>query len=86
VASTTEHAAHLWKSINPFPYDPHFMGGKTGRTIEAKESMMSLFRYSYGGYSYPVAVIVLRSDFSVREEDSSYLFGQFVQKIEGLYN
>jgi D-alanyl-D-alanine carboxypeptidase len=84
VASTTLHAAHTWKTINPFPYDPHFMGGKTGRTTEAKESMLSLFRYTQNGITYPVAVIVLRSDFSVREVDSSYLFGQFVQKIGGV--
>lgn len=81
VASTTEHSAHLWKSINPFPYDPHFMGGKTGRTNEAKESMLSLFKYEKDEVTYPVAVIVLRSDFSVREVDSSYLFGQFVKKV-----
>jgi D-alanyl-D-alanine carboxypeptidase (penicillin-binding protein 5/6) len=84
VASTTDHGAHVWKTINPFPYDPHFIGGKTGRTVEAKESMLSLFRYSTAGVSYPVAVIVLRSDFSVREVDSSYLFGQFIQKVGGI--
>lgn len=83
VASSTHHGAKTWHSINPFPYDPHFMGGKTGRTYEAKESMISLFRYNAGGISYPVAIIVLRSDFSVREEDSSYLFEQFIRKIEG---
>ena len=83
VASTTDHAAHTWVTINPFPLDPHFIGGKTGRTNEAKESMISLFRYDYGGVSYPVAVIVLRSDFSTREIDSSILFEKFIQKIEG---
>lgn len=82
VGSTTEHGPHTWNTINPFPLDPHFMGGKTGRTIEAKESMISLFRYVHGMTSYPVAIIVLRSDFSVRESDSAYLFEQFIQKID----
>lgn len=81
VASTTEHEAHTWRTINPFPLDPHFIGGKTGRTNEAKESMISLFRYEHGGTSYPIAVIVLRSDFSNRELDSSVLFEKFLNKI-----
>lgn len=82
VASTTEHGSHTWNTINPFPLDPHFIGGKTGRTIEAKESMVSLFRYNTATASYPVAIIVLRSDLSVRELDSAYLLEQFIQKIE----
>ena len=81
VASTTDHLAHTWTTINPFPLDPHFMGGKTGRTNEAKESMISMFRYDHNGVSYPVVVIVLRSDFSVRELDSSVLFERFIKKI-----
>ncbi|MDP3962379.1 MAG: serine hydrolase [bacterium] len=81
LASTTEHGEHTFKTINPFSFDPNFVGGKTGRTNEAKESMISLFRYEQNGISYPVAIIVLRSDF-VREIDSSTLFGQFLQKIK----
>jgi D-alanyl-D-alanine carboxypeptidase len=84
VASTTDHGAHTWNTINPFPFDPHFMGGKTGRTTEAKESMMSFFRYTTtDGKTYPVIIVVLRSDFSVREIDSSLLFSQFIRKIGG---
>lgn len=82
VATTTEHGLHIWHSTNPFPFDPHFLGGKTGRTTEAKESMVSLLRYTQGQTSYPVAVIVLRSDFSLRELDSSILFTKFMQKLE----
>lgn len=81
LASTTEHAAHTFNTINPFPFDPNFLGGKTGRTNEAKESMISLFRYTQGETSYPIAVIVLRSDFKIREIDSSMLFIQFLKKI-----
>lgn len=82
VATTTDHGAHTWHTINPFPLDPHFLGGKTGRTTEAKESMISFFRFvDSTNRIYPVAIIVLRSDFSVREVDSSYLFSQFIRKI-----
>jgi serine-type D-Ala-D-Ala carboxypeptidase (penicillin-binding protein 5/6) len=82
VATTTEHNGHTWNTINPFPLDPHFMGGKTGKTNEAKESMVSLFRYVHKNISYPVVIIVLRSDFKVREKDSEYLFEKFIQKID----
>jgi D-alanyl-D-alanine carboxypeptidase len=82
VATTTDHGSHVWHTINPFPLDPHFIGGKTGRTVEAKESMISLFRYTTATASYPIAIIVLRSDFSEREVDSDYLFEQFIQKID----
>jgi len=83
LASTTEHGEHVFHTINPFPYDPHFIGGKTGRTDEAKESMISMFRYVSGLSTYPVAIIVLRSDFSSREVDSSALYIQAIHKIQG---
>ncbi|MEK7499175.1 MAG: serine hydrolase, partial [Patescibacteria group bacterium] len=79
LASTTEHSMHIFNTINPFPFDPNFMGGKTGRTNEAKESMISLFRYEHAGASYPVAVIVLLSDFKIMEVDSNALFEQFLK-------
>src|SRR3989344_2766860 len=81
LASTTEHKEHIWKNINPFSLDPNFLGGKTGRTNIAKESMISIFKYTYDNVSYPIAVIVLRSNFQVREIDSSVLFEQFLQKV-----
>ncbi len=81
LATTTDHGSHTFITINPFPLDPHFIGGKTGRTNEAKESMISLFRYEHRGITYPVAVIVLRSDFKARELDSNLLFERFLQKI-----
>ncbi len=82
LASTTEHGEHIWNTINPFPLDPHFIGGKTGRTDEAKESMVSLFNFTQGLHTYPLAIVVLRSDFKVREIDSSSLFIQAMHKIE----
>lgn len=80
LASSTEHAGHTYKAIDPFVLDPNFIGGKTGRTIEAKESMLSLFNYSLNSsVKLPISVIVLRSDFSSREIDTSILFEQFMR-------
>ncbi len=81
LASSTEHEAHVFTTINPFPHDPHFLGGKTGRTDEARESMISIFQYEHNSIVYPVAVIVLRSDFSTREIDSSILFEKAIHQI-----
>jgi D-alanyl-D-alanine carboxypeptidase len=81
LASTTGHGLHVYKAIDPFVLDPNFLGGKTGRTIEAKESMISLFNYSdIPKIVKPIAVIVLRSNFSSREIDTSILFQKFMQK------
>ncbi len=81
LASSTDHGAHTFVTINPFPGDPHFIGGKTGRTNEAKESMISLFSYPQNGKVYPIVIIVLRSDWSTREIDSSILFEQAIVKL-----
>jgi D-alanyl-D-alanine carboxypeptidase len=83
LASTTEHSEHVFKNTNPFVGDPHYIGGKTGRTIPAKETMLSLFNYTVGSSTYPVAIIVLRSDFNSRQYDASLLFEQFLEKIDG---
>jgi len=82
LASTTEHSQYFWETNNPFPNDPHFIGGKTGRTIEAKESMISLFSYLHSSTTYPLAVIVLRSEFSSRELDTSVLLTRFIKKVQ----
>ena len=78
--SVKECEANEWE-IQYFSLDPNFLGGKTGRTNIAKESMISIFKYTYDNVSYPIAVIVLRSNFQVREIDSSVLFEQFLQKV-----
>lgn len=85
LASTTEHAAHIYKNTNPFVGDPHYIGGKTGRTDAAKEAMLSLFNYTVGSSTYPIAVIVLRSEFNSRQFDAALLFEQFLGKVEGAH-
>lgn len=79
-STTTEHGSHDFININPFVNYPPFIGGKTGRTQEAKESMISLFNIEINSISYPVAVIILRSDFGEREIDTERLIER-AQKI-----
>jgi D-alanyl-D-alanine carboxypeptidase len=85
IASTTEHSAHHFVNINPFVGDPHFIGGKTGRTVAAKESMLSLFNYKMDGLIYPIAIITLRSDYGSRQFDSAMLFEEFLAKTSGAH-
>ncbi|MDB5259020.1 MAG: D-alanyl-D-alanine carboxypeptidase [Candidatus Taylorbacteria bacterium] len=85
LASTTARMAHHYANTNPFVGDPHYIGGKTGRTAAAKESMLSLFNYEVGSKTYPIVVIVLRSDYNSRQIDSSLLFEQFFMKVEGAH-
>lgn len=75
-----EHLAHHFVNINPFSKNPNFFGGKTGRTDEARESMVSLFNKTVNGVDYPIVVIVLRSDFGERETNSEKLINMFVEK------
>lgn len=82
LATTTDHNFHHFVSINPFtPYEP-FIGGKTGRTREAKESMVSLFNYQIKNSTttIPVAVIILRSEFGEREMDTERILEKFDKK------
>ncbi len=83
MGTTTGHDAHVFKNINILSSSPNFIGGKTGRTTAAKESMISLIRYTYNGKDYPLAIIVLRSDFSRREENTGKLFAQVMEIIQG---
>lgn len=86
LSTTTEHNSHHFISINPFtPYEP-FIGGKTGRTQEAKESMVSLFNYSVNSKQFststiPIAVIILRSDFGEREMDTERILEKLGKKL-----
>ena len=70
IATTTDHGFHKYISINPFVVYEPFIGGKTGRTKEAKESMISLFNVEMGTSTRPVAVILLRSSIGEREMDT----------------
>jgi D-alanyl-D-alanine carboxypeptidase len=73
VATTTEHGSHVFDSIHPFVNDPRFIGGKTGRTPEAGETMMTILRMG----SQPIAFIIMGSDYGRREADTNLLIQKF---------
>ena len=70
-------------NIDPFVYDPHYLGGKTGRTDAAGETMLSLFNLPIKGVDTPIAIIVLHSDQDARQIDSSILVGKVLGLISG---
>lgn len=82
IATTTEHGYTRLININPFVTYPEFIGGKTGRTNEAKEAMVTLINKRIGYKVYPIAIILLRSDFGEREINTEKLLGQFIDKIK----
>ena len=67
MSTTTEHGYHEIVSTHPFIYYPSYLGGKTGRTPQAKDTMLSILKIK----DQPIAIIVLGSD--NRKADSDYL-------------
>ncbi|MDR3558520.1 MAG: serine hydrolase [Candidatus Pacebacteria bacterium] len=83
LATTTTHDGHDFTNIDPFAYDPHYIGGKTGRSDAAGETMLSLFNLSVNGVDSPIVIIVLHSDQDARQTDSSILVGKMLGMIIG---
>jgi D-alanyl-D-alanine carboxypeptidase len=81
LATTTDHGSHHFVNINPYVNSRDFLGGKTGRTNEAKEAMVSIFNREVDGIVYPIAVIVLRSELGEREVNTGKLLDLFVKKV-----
>ncbi len=82
VATTTAHLGHDFINIDPFVGDPHYIGGKTGRTDLAGEDMLSIFDYkTTSGADYPLVIVVLHSDLSERQNDTSQLYLQAINII-----
>ncbi|MFA6602096.1 MAG: hypothetical protein WCT02_04535, partial [Candidatus Paceibacterota bacterium] len=67
LSTTTEHGSHVFTSIHPFVNYPGFLGGKTGHTVEARDTMLTILKID----SRPIAIIVLGSD--DREKDTQML-------------
>ncbi|HTK33644.1 MAG TPA: serine hydrolase [Candidatus Paceibacterota bacterium] len=78
VATTSDHGAHNFDSIHPFVTDPRFIGGKTGRTYEAGETMLTILRIA----DKPIAFIILHSAFGERAADTDILIRKFEQLSE----
>jgi D-alanyl-D-alanine carboxypeptidase len=81
-ATTSDHGAHIILSTDPFIGDPHLVGGKTGRTNEAGETMMTIFNYESAGKNYPIAIIVLHSAPGERQIDSERLLFEAMAVID----
>ncbi|MEI8249321.1 MAG: serine hydrolase [Candidatus Taylorbacteria bacterium] len=77
IATTTDHGSHDFVSTHPFVLDPRFIGGKTGRTLEAHETMMTLLNID----SHPIAFIVLASDYGARARDTHILIDKVMSLI-----
>src|ERR1035437_2470891 len=80
LATTTDHDGHNFMNFNPFVYDPHYLGGKTGRTDAAGETMLSMFSLPIKGVNNSIAIIVLHSNQASRQTDSDLL----VEKVLGI--
>lgn len=72
-STTTDHGAHDFVSTHPFVGDPSFIGGKTGRTPEAGETMLTILRID----DHPIAFIILGSEIGNREADTKKLVERF---------
>ncbi len=76
IATTTEHDSHVFTSTHPFASDVRFLGGKTGRTPEAGDTMLTILKLS----DKPIAIIVLGSKYEGRAGDTQ-LLAERVEKI-----
>jgi len=70
LATTTEHEYHEINSTHPFVNDPNFLGGKTGRTLQARDTMLTILNIK----NKPIAFIVLGSE--NRRKDTLYLISE----------
>lgn len=75
VNATSGHDAHVFYSIHPFVNDPRFIGGKTGRTPQARETMLTILNIN----NQPIAFVVLGSDFGKRENDTRILVSKYLE-------
>ncbi len=74
LATTTNHGSHIVNSTHPFVTDPRFIGGKTGRTFEAGETMLTILNID----NKPIVFIVLHSKYGYRATDTSQLIKKFI--------
>lgn len=62
---------------NHFSSNPNFIGGKTGYTNAAKQTMLSIFKADIAGEKHAIAIIILGSD--RRKKDISGLYKWFIK-------
>ncbi|MBP6858403.1 MAG: D-alanyl-D-alanine carboxypeptidase [Candidatus Pacebacteria bacterium] len=76
LATTTDHGYHLIESTHPFVNDTRFVGGKTGRTPEAGETMVTIMNI----YGRKIAFVVLGS--RNRESDTRTLINVIEKALD----
>ncbi|MFA6315012.1 MAG: serine hydrolase [Candidatus Paceibacterota bacterium] len=74
LATTSDHGAHEFVSIHPFVNHPDFIGGKTGHTRAAKDTMLTILKVA----DRTIAIVVLASD--DRKSDTQMLLTE-VEKL-----
>lgn len=72
-ATTSLHNAHVYTSTHPYINDERFLGGKTGRTEEAGETMLTILMIR----NRPIAFVVLGSNWGERYNDTRILEEKF---------
>ena len=77
VATTTDHGAHAFFSIHPFVTDPRFVGGKTGHTDEAGDTMLTILHVA----GHNLAFIVLGAGNGERTRDTQLLIAQVADRL-----
>jgi D-alanyl-D-alanine carboxypeptidase len=79
VSTTTEpnHGSHVFTSTHPFIHEKGFIGGKTGRTFEAGETMMTILDIKGRKFVF----IVLGSQYGYREKDTRLLIAKLNKQI-----
>jgi|ERR1035437_933000 D-alanyl-D-alanine carboxypeptidase len=80
---TAAHGAYIFKNTSVFVGDPNYIGGKTGRSDSALETMLSIFNYDINGKKYPLVIVVLHSSYGDRQGDSEALYLKTIEKITG---
>jgi D-alanyl-D-alanine carboxypeptidase len=73
ISTTTDHGYHVLISTHPFVNEPTFMGGKTGYTPQAGETMVTVMDIDGDA----VAFIVFNSLKGKREADTRELISRF---------
>lgn len=80
LATTTEHDFHHIVSTHPFVEYKNFIGGKTGRTPQAKDTMLTILLIK----DKPIAFVVLGSE--NRKTDTEYLIKQINLMLDKIEN
>ena len=74
-AAVAEHAERRYTSTHPFVNDTRFIGGKTGRTPLAGDTMMTILKIN----DKPISFIVLGSKYDNRANDTRLLIEKLKQ-------